>query len=160
MTEDELDEENERVRRSEVWQGILAAFGCRRPPPPPLTYRDSPMADRVEQTLNGKDWNSLTPEELLAIRLDLTTLRPEAFWYYFASFTHNALLAEDDIADDPGGWVVAALTPLPSGASERLRDRIQALSGKERRAVAEFIHWYDGETYLAARDRLLSLWPL
>ncbi|MEV8344169.1 DUF6714 family protein [Streptomyces niveus] len=158
MNEDELDELSERLLRMEIWAEIDLAFNARIRPDAPLTFGDKPVADDVESTLREKDWQEVTPSDLRRIRIDIGALRPDAFWYYSRAFMRSALLSDDDLSDDPGGWVVSALTPLEAGISDRFRRRIEDLSPVERLAVARFVHWYDGETFLAARDRLLALW--
>ncbi|GAA3354486.1 hypothetical protein GCM10017744_012710 [Streptomyces antimycoticus] len=158
MTEDEMDELNERRHREEVWAGICAAFESRVRPAVPITFGDRPTAEDVENVLAGKDWQAVTSSDLLRIRLDVNSLKPEAFWYYFRAFAYHALLVEECSADDPGGWMVAALTPLEGNNSSRFRERIEALSARERASVGRFVRWYDGETYIANRDRVLEFW--
>ncbi|WP_329196453.1 DUF6714 family protein [Streptomyces sp. NBC_01435] len=158
MTEDELEELTERRHREEVWEAIRQAFESRVRPPTPLTYQGWPVAEDVEETLSDKEWHTVTGLDLQRVRIDINSLTPDAFWYYFRSFAHHSLLM-DEATDDPGGWMVSALTPPKKAHSERFVERIEALSPEERSAVSRFIHWYDGETNLVDRDRLFTLWP-
>ncbi|MGH9930133.1 MAG: hypothetical protein ACREA9_13050 [Pyrinomonadaceae bacterium] len=158
MTEDEMNELVDRRERSEVWDQVRTAFRLRKRPADPLVYQESPMADDVQRVLSGKDWGELTASDLQKIRLDLRFLRPAAFWYYFVAIARHSLIGEEP-ADDPGGWLVAALTPPASGPAPWFDELVVSLTPAERAAVSRFVRWYsDGESYLPHRDRLMALW--
>lgn len=137
----DADELVELHERAIVWDAIRAAFAWRVRPLGRVSDVGSPIADDVADTLSGRDWWEVSARELQRIRIDINTLRPDAFWYYFRSFAYESLIVEGS-SDDVGGWMVSALRPPEGYPYPRFVDKVAALSAEERRCVCRFVHWY------------------
>ncbi|GAA4965181.1 hypothetical protein GCM10023205_31840 [Yinghuangia aomiensis] len=162
MTEDDqsaadAEELAELHERAIIWDRVRAAFSWRVRPVGRLTDVCSPIAHDVSGTLSGKAWWEVGPRELQRIRIDINTLRPDAFWYYFRSFAYDSLVVEGT-SDDVGGWMVSALRPPGQRPSSGFDAKVAALTEEERRCVRHFVDWYVGQNTLTAPDALLAFW--
>ena len=158
--EHELDEDELAELRecAETWEQVRAAFSARERPRELLAH-SCVYGEDVARTVSGRNWDDLAAADLVAIRMDLPCLRPEAFWYFFRAFVHHCLLGTEE-AGDPGFWVVCLLTPPQEDRLSSFDERVRQLSSDERAAVARFVRWYsDGESHLDGRERLLAFWP-
>lgn len=153
----DAEEMAELHERAIVWDLVRAAFAWRVRPSGRLTDVCSPMADDVSAVLSGKAWWEVGPWELQRIRIDINTLRPDAFWYYFRSFAYDSLVVEG-ASDDVGGWMVSALRPPGQRSSRGFEAKLAALTEEERRCVCLFVHWYAGQASLISPNPLLAFW--
>lgn len=145
--------------RSQLAETIAAAFASVPQPDPPLTIEGGPFERDVEAALGGKSADELTPEDALAVRLDLWALTPEAFRYYVPALARMFLVGETEVdALDEG--LMTALTPSPDQeARAKLDERVGLLDDAQRSALREFVCWYLGaESFVAGRDEAAAYW--
>jgi hypothetical protein len=127
---------------TEIAEALSAAFSELKPPDPPVTIGNGPIEQTVESVLGGREADALTPDDALAIRLDLWTLTPDAFAYYVPALA-RMLLADKTAVDALGEGLWTALAPpTEPGRREKFDARIAVLDDDQRAAIGRFVCWY------------------
>lgn len=149
----------EDPRPARLAEELRAAFADVPQPDPSLTIGAGPLEHDVEQALEGKSADDLTPEDALAVRLDLWTLTPEAFRYYVPALTRMFLVGDTDV-DALGEGIMTALTPSEDPSiQEKLDERVGALDDAQRQALGDFVCWYlDVEEFVPRADAAVAYW--
>jgi hypothetical protein len=144
---------------TEIAEALSAAFSKLEPPAPPVTIGNGPIEQTVESVLAGREADDLTPEDALAIRLDLWTLTPEAFAYYVPALA-RMLLADKMAVDALGEGLWTALAPpTEPGRREKFDARIAVLDDDQRAAIGRFVCWYlCSEEELPRADEARGYW--
>lgn len=146
---------------AEIADEIRAAFEDIEPPDSPVTEEPyGPLAQPVEDALAGKSAGELTPDDALAVRLDLWALTPEAFRYYVPALIRMLLVGGSEV-DALGEGIVTALTPSEEPARrEKFDARMALLDDAQRKAAADFVCWWlaDEDEHVAGRELLVAYW--
>ena len=92
MTTD-LDELKDRRERAGLADHIGSAFASVPRPDPPIT-EGRPLNEDVERALAWKFREQITAAEAWELRMDLSSLKPEAFVYYMPALLRVILLGD------------------------------------------------------------------
>lgn len=146
---------------AEIADEIRAAFEDIEPPDAPVTEaRYGSLGQPVEAALAGTRADELTPDDALAVRLDLSALTPEAFRYYVPALIRMLLVGGTEV-DALGEGIVTVLTPPEEPERrERFDARMALLDDAQRQALADFACWWlaDEDEHVANREELATYW--
>ena len=157
MTTD-LDELEDRRERAGLADHIGSAFASVPRPDPPIT-EGRPLNEDVERALAWKFREQITAAEAWEVRMDLSSLKPEAFVYYMPALLRVILLG-DSCVDSLHDSVLTLLMPREGRATdEDFERRMALLDRSQRSALARYVDWcLDGESGLPGHERALAYW--
>lgn len=119
----------------------------------------SAEGQHVLESFRGRDWRSLSLQELRHHAESIFLLAPEAFRYYLPAYLSAAAahLEEADVIPED---LIFALTPPGDEQDpvERLKATlIASLDGRQRKAVASFLRFMAGRWEGEEAEKLLAL---